>query len=180
MLKLGKFAHSSAVDEKDVTHITESRIIYRRKLDGKATGSDGFAQLANQAPTLYLDPNDVARKMDKEALLVAKKLEPAKIPTKTSSGRQTDDKKTEVADAKTRTMASSSGRLPAPPLNASRVQPEGTGRRPGGQRRPPVARWEDAALRSEADDISPPGLVRRPGDAHGSSSGSGLVRGVWP
>jgi len=68
MLKIGKFARGTSLDEKDVTHITESRIIYRRKRDGKSTGSDGFANLANLVPSLYLDPNEVARRMDNPAI----------------------------------------------------------------------------------------------------------------
>src|SRR3954470_16708697 len=55
-LKIGKFAKSTAIDQKDTVHITESRIIYRRKQDGKATGHDGFAAVATASPELYLDP----------------------------------------------------------------------------------------------------------------------------
>ena len=103
ILKIGKFARSTSLDEKDVTHITESRIIYRRKRDGKATGSDGFANLANQTPSLYLDPNEVARRMDKEALLVAKRLEADKDSHKEkSSTGKTDEKKIEVAETKSK------------------------------------------------------------------------------
>ena len=102
MLKLGKFAHSSSIDEKDVTHITESRILYRRRPEGPPTGSDGFASLASLAPALYLDPNEIARKVDKEALVVAKRTETDKESHKDkSSGGESDDKKTEIAKTPT-------------------------------------------------------------------------------
>ncbi len=101
MIKIGKLVRSSSLAEKDTTHITESRIIYRRKRDGKSTGADGFASLANQAPSLYLDPNEITRKVDKEALLLAKKLEADKDSHKDKSqDGKSDEKKTRVADAK--------------------------------------------------------------------------------
>ena len=116
MLKIGKFAHSSSVDEKDVTHITESRIIYRRKAPGPAAGLDGFARLANQAPSLYLDPNEIARKMDREAMMVAKKIEVGKDShqVKTPAGNP-DDKKTEVAEAKPKDDGVQKASIPGPP-----------------------------------------------------------------
>ena len=101
MVKLGKFAHSSAIDEKDVTHITESRIIYRRKIEGQVAGSDGFARLATQAPSLYLDPNEMMRKVDKEAMLVAKKIEGDKELHKDKlADPKVDDQKTMLASKK--------------------------------------------------------------------------------
>lgn len=116
MLKLGKFAHSSSVDEKDVTHITESRILYRRKIEGKASGSDGFTTVATLSPILYLDPNDLARKMDKEALLVARKIESEKDSHKDKSlDGKPDDKKTEVASVKTVDSSVSRAAMSTPP-----------------------------------------------------------------
>jgi hypothetical protein len=89
MLKIGKFAKSTAIDQKDTVHITESRIIYRRKHDGKATGQDGFASIATAAPEYYLDPNQAVRKMAGEASLLAKK--------DAGDKAKPDDKKTAVA-----------------------------------------------------------------------------------
>ena len=118
MLKLGKIARSSSVDEKDITHITESRIIYRRKPEGEDAGRDGFSLVANQAPGLYLDPNDLARKLDREAMMVAKKLESAKDPHKDKPGEgKLDDKKTQVADAKPRDDAVLKASAPSPAGN---------------------------------------------------------------
>jgi hypothetical protein len=89
MIKVGKFAKSTSLDQKDSIKITESRILYRRKPDGPPTGHDGFTALANLSPEFYIDPNDQVRKGVKEALaLLAKKDAPPKP----------DDKK--VADAK--------------------------------------------------------------------------------
>lgn len=111
MLKLGKFARSSSIDEKDVTHITESRIIYRRKPSGAAAGLDGFTLIANQAPSLYLDPNDLARKLDRQAMMVASKLEPDKGKPVDSKA---DAKKSQVADAKPRDDTLVKTSTPAP------------------------------------------------------------------
>jgi hypothetical protein len=90
-LKVGKFAKSTAIDQKDTVHITESRIIYRRKHDGKATGHDGFAAVATASPEFYLDPNQAVRKMAGEAALLAKKEPDAK--------GKPDEKKAAVAKA---------------------------------------------------------------------------------
>jgi hypothetical protein len=91
ILKIGKFAKSTAIDQKDTVHITESRIIYRRKHDGKSTGHDGFSAIATATPEFYLDPNQAVRKMALEAILVAKKDGENKT--------KPDDKKTAVAKA---------------------------------------------------------------------------------
>ena len=93
MLKVGKFAKSTSSDQKDSLKITESRIIYRRKPDGKSTGHDGFTALANLAPDFYLDPNAQLRKELKEGTLLAKKDGPAAKP---------DDKDKKLADAKSK------------------------------------------------------------------------------
>ena len=73
MIKVGKFAKSTSLDQKDSLKITESRIIYRRKPDGTATGHDGFTAVANLAPEFYLDPNQEVRKGIKEATLLARR-----------------------------------------------------------------------------------------------------------
>ena len=73
MIKIGKIAKSTSLDQKDSLKITESRIIYRRKSDGKPSGHDGFTALANLTPEFYIDPNDLVRKEIKEGLLLAKK-----------------------------------------------------------------------------------------------------------
>jgi hypothetical protein len=73
MLKVGKFAKSTSLDQKDTLQITESRIIYRRKDGNKPTGLAGFSALATAAPGLYIDPNDTVRKLGATTLLAAKK-----------------------------------------------------------------------------------------------------------
>jgi len=72
-IKIGKFARSSAIDQKDTTHITESRIIYKRREAGKPAGPDGFTAVASLSPGLYLDPNQAARKFGIETMFLAKK-----------------------------------------------------------------------------------------------------------
>jgi hypothetical protein len=73
MIKVGKFARSTSLDQKDSLKITESRIIYRRKVEGKPTGRDGFSALANLSPEFYIDPNHEVRKGLKEGQLLVKK-----------------------------------------------------------------------------------------------------------
>ena len=72
-IKVGKFARSSAIDQKDTTHITESRIIYKRKTPGHPSDLDGFALSASLTPEFYLDPNEIARHDEKEMLAGVKK-----------------------------------------------------------------------------------------------------------
>ncbi len=92
LLKVGKFAKSTSLDQKDSLKITESRIIYKRKPEGKTAGRDGFTALATLSPELYLDPNAQFRKDSKDGTLLAKKdAPPAAKP---------DDKDKKVADAK--------------------------------------------------------------------------------
>jgi len=88
MLKIGKFARSSSLDQKDTTQITESRIIYKRKEVGQPAGPDGFAPLASLSPQLYLDPNAAVRKLGIETMFLVKK-EP-----------KGDEKDKKVAEAK--------------------------------------------------------------------------------
>ncbi len=92
MIKVGKFAKSTSLDQKDLVKITESRILYRRRPDGAAPGHDGFTAVANLTPEFYIDPNDEVRKGIKEALLLVQKNKDA--------AAKTDDKTKQVADAK--------------------------------------------------------------------------------
>jgi hypothetical protein len=93
MIKIGKFAKSTSLDQKDMVKITESRILYRRRPEGAAPGHDGFTSLANLAPELYIDPNDEVRKGVKEALLLVQK-------QKDAAASKPDDKaKPQVANA---------------------------------------------------------------------------------
>ena len=90
MIRVGKFAKSESLDQKDSIKITESRIIYRRKPDGKSTGHDGFTELTNVSPEFYIDPNQEVRKGLKEGLFLVKKdVAAAKL-----------DEKEKLADAK--------------------------------------------------------------------------------
>jgi hypothetical protein len=90
MIKVGKFAKSTSSDQKDSLKITESRIIYRRKPDGKPTGHDGFTALADLSPEFYIDPNQIVRKELKDGTYLAKK----------DGAPKPDDKDKKVADAK--------------------------------------------------------------------------------
>ncbi len=98
MLKVGKFAKSTSLDQKDSVKITESRIIYRRKPDGKSTGHDGFTAVANLSPEFYIDPNVEARKELKEGTLLAKKDEKPTKPDnkKLAIAPSKDDKPTKI------------------------------------------------------------------------------------
>lgn len=74
MIKVGKFARSTSLDQKDSLKITESRILYRRKPEGPTQGRDGFALAADESPQFYVDPNQEVRKGLKESMsLLAKK-----------------------------------------------------------------------------------------------------------
>jgi Zn-dependent metalloprotease len=61
-LRVGKFATSSSLDQKDTLQITESRIIYKRKDPRKPSELGGYTKLATIQPELYIDPNDAMRK----------------------------------------------------------------------------------------------------------------------
>jgi hypothetical protein len=102
-LKLGKFAKSTSLDQKDSLKITESRIIYRRKPDGKTTGHDGFTALADLSPEYYIDPNQIVRKEIKEGTLVAKKDAPKPGEKKLADaiGKVDKDAKSDPAVLKT-------------------------------------------------------------------------------
>ena len=118
MLKLGKFARSSSIDEKDVTHITESRIIYRRRPTGPDKGMDGFALIANQGPGLYLDPNELARRVDQEAMLAAHKLDADKdLHKDRPADGKLDDNKAKVAAAQPKDDAIQKAAVAAPVEN---------------------------------------------------------------
>jgi hypothetical protein len=86
LVKIGHLAKVESLDQKDMIKITESRIIYRRKHDGKATGKDGFTSVATLAPELYIDPNQVTRKELKDGTYLAKKenTTPSKMDVKVS------------------------------------------------------------------------------------------------
>lgn len=61
MIKLGRFAETRSIEQKDSVPILESRIIYRRKTLEGPQGANGFAALASATPQYYIDPNDQAR-----------------------------------------------------------------------------------------------------------------------
>jgi hypothetical protein len=73
MIKIGKLAKVESLDQKDSVKITECRIIYRRKPDGRQVGNDGFASVTTLSPELYIDPNQILRKDLKEGTNLAKK-----------------------------------------------------------------------------------------------------------
>jgi len=93
-LRVGKIAASSSLDQKDIVHITESRIIYKRREAAATAGHDGFTALATVSPDLYLDPNDAARKLARETTMLVKK--------EIKAEAKQDDKDRNLADAKTR------------------------------------------------------------------------------
>jgi len=93
MIKVGKFAKSTSLDQKDMIKITESRILYRRRPEGAAPGHDGFTNVADYTPKYYIDPNDEVRKGLKEAMLLVQKQKDA---------AKSDEKAKQVADAKSK------------------------------------------------------------------------------
>jgi hypothetical protein len=107
MIKVGKFAKSTSLDQKDTIKITESRIIYRRKPDGKWTGHDGFTALTDLSPELYIDPNQIARKEIKDGPLLAKKDGPAKPDDKKLADAKAKDSKDEKTDPSVQKAAAS-------------------------------------------------------------------------
>lgn len=96
MIRVGKFAKSESLDQKDSIKITESRILYRKKPDGPGAGRDGFSSLASLSPEFYLDPNKEIREGIREALLA--KREGSKLEVKTKLLVETKTK----ADAETK------------------------------------------------------------------------------
>ncbi|MDR3635126.1 MAG: hypothetical protein P4L84_15080 [Isosphaeraceae bacterium] len=68
MFKLGRIDQSTSFEEKDMVHVRECRIIYKRKPPGTVGGAAQFAAVSTLAPTLYIDPNEVARRQRAEAL----------------------------------------------------------------------------------------------------------------
>lgn len=60
-IKLGRLAETSSTQQKDSLSITESRIIYHRRLPGRPPGPNGFTVQASLAPELYVDPNELIR-----------------------------------------------------------------------------------------------------------------------
>lgn len=69
MVKFGSLERASSFEEKDLIHVREARIIYKRKAPGTPGLVGQFAPLPTLAPTLYLDPNETIRRHEKAELL---------------------------------------------------------------------------------------------------------------
>jgi hypothetical protein len=85
-INLGKIAQSMSTQQKDSLPILESRIIYKRRIEGGQHGRDGFSTVATLAPALYLDPNEMARCREKIELAELKKPKPTTVAEKTKDG----------------------------------------------------------------------------------------------
>ena len=62
IIKVGKFGHTGSKTQADSIKIKECRIVYKKAGCTASEPEFGFAQLANQSPEPYLDPNAEARK----------------------------------------------------------------------------------------------------------------------
>ncbi len=69
MVRLGKVERAASFEEKDMTHIRECRIIYKRKAPGAAGPTGQFAAVSSVGPKLYVDPNEMLRHQVQETLL---------------------------------------------------------------------------------------------------------------
>lgn len=69
MVKVGSLERASSFEEKDMIHVREARIIYKRKAPGTPGGAGQFAALPSLAPMLYVDPNETIRRHEKEQAL---------------------------------------------------------------------------------------------------------------
>ncbi len=88
-INLGKVAETSSAQQKDSLPILESRIIYKRKSYEGPSGANGFAAVSSLAPSLYLDPNEMARGRNKLELANLKTPKPTETADK---GKDTDSK----------------------------------------------------------------------------------------
>jgi hypothetical protein len=75
MIKLGKLDQTTSFEQKDKIMVRECRIIYKRKSAsaGKSLPSGQFTAMTSLNPRFYIDPNEMVRRENAEAL--AKKLE---------------------------------------------------------------------------------------------------------
>lgn len=85
LIKIGKFASTRSVEQRDMVKILECRIIYKRKAPNGPTGVNGFAAVATLTPDLYLDPNQVMRDHNKMVLADSKKFHGADKSTATAA-----------------------------------------------------------------------------------------------
>jgi len=108
-IKLGRVAESTSTQQKDSIAITESRIIYRRRLPQETISISGFSEKPSLAPELYLDPNELmrtrarveiaeAKQGQKSSTTLASKTPDPTIPAKTT------DPATKTADATSKTV----------------------------------------------------------------------------
>jgi hypothetical protein len=68
MFKIGRIDQATSYEEKDMVHVRECRIIYKRKAPGSVGGAAQFAAVPTLAPSLYVDPNELVRHQRSELL----------------------------------------------------------------------------------------------------------------
>ena len=74
MIKLGKLDQTTSFEQKDKIMVRECRIIYKRKsATARGVPSGEFTALTSLNPRFYIDPNEMVRRENSEAL--AKKAE---------------------------------------------------------------------------------------------------------
>lgn len=61
MIKIGKLDRTTSFEEKDKLQVRECRIIYKKRTARPPGPSSPFAAVASLAPSLYIDPNEMAR-----------------------------------------------------------------------------------------------------------------------
>ena len=103
-IQLGKIMESFSSQQKDSVSILESRIIYKRQINGKPSGMNGFAASSAVIPENYIDPNAVARCRAQTEIAEARKGKTAMVADahKTDSAvKKTSDETKTASDAKT-------------------------------------------------------------------------------
>jgi hypothetical protein len=62
LLRVAKLGRTATRNQSDQVKIKECRILYKKKEPGAPTRSGEFAERATWTPTLYVDPNEAARR----------------------------------------------------------------------------------------------------------------------
>ena len=68
MIRLGKLDQTTSFEQKDKIMVRECRIIYKRKSPGKGIPAGEFAAMSSVNPRFYIDPNEMVRRQNAEAL----------------------------------------------------------------------------------------------------------------
>ncbi len=86
MIRLGKLDQTTSFEQKDKIMVRECRIIYKRKPPTSTHAAGEFTAMSSVNPRFYIDPNEIVRRTNAEALaknaeLMAKNAAAAKKST---------------------------------------------------------------------------------------------------